>query len=69
MSVSIVQGGPVPDFLAPWVYDYISAAMEGVTIDPEKVVNQQSREPINRIKYIYCLGYILVIYMLCVIGL
>lgn len=40
MSVSIVQGGPAPDFLAPWVYDYISAGMEDVTVDPYKVVSQ-----------------------------
>ena len=51
MAASIVQGGPAPDFMAPWVYDYISAGIEGVTVDKEKVVAQQSKELINRVGY------------------
>ena len=51
MAASIVQGGPAPDFMAPWVYDYISAGIEGVTVDQEKVVAQQSKELINRVGY------------------
>ena len=50
MAASIVQGGPA-DFMAPWVYDYISAGIEGVTVDQEKVVAQQSKELINRVGY------------------
>ena len=49
MASSIVQGGPAPDFLAPWVYEYISSGIEGVTIDPAKVMHQQSRNLIYRV--------------------
>ncbi|CAB4012714.1 G2 M phase-specific E3 ubiquitin- ligase-like isoform X1 [Paramuricea clavata] len=40
MAASIVQGGPAPDFMAPWVYDYISAGIKGVTVDQEKVLQE-----------------------------
>lgn len=37
MAASIVQGGPAPDFLASWVYDYTSSGIESVMIDPKKL--------------------------------
>lgn len=37
MSSSIAQGGPPPNFLAEWVYDYINKGIEGLTVDISKL--------------------------------
>ena len=37
MSSSIAQGGPPPNFLAGWVFEYINKGIEGLTVDISKL--------------------------------
>ena len=57
MATSIVQGGPAPDFLSDWVYNYFSSGIEGVIVDETKIANQRIRNLIERVslKYQYLL--------------
>ena len=58
MATSIVQGGPAPDFLSDWVYNYFSSGIEGVIVDETKIENQRIRNLIERVslKYRYLLN-------------
>ena len=58
MATSIVQGGPAPDFLSDWVYNYFSSGIEGVIVDETKSENQRIRNLIERVslKYRYLLN-------------
>ena len=33
MAMSLAQGGPPPNFLSKWVYDYLSSGIRGVEVD------------------------------------
>ena len=54
MAPSIVQGGPAPDFLAEWVYKYLSSGIEGIMVDESKIEDQSVRQLITRVSnYIF----------------
>ena len=50
MATSIVQGGPAPDFLTDWVYQYLSSGINGITFDETKIKNQSVRQLIDKLK-------------------
>ena len=37
MASSIVQGGPAPNFMTPWVYDYLAYGLHRVPLNVEDV--------------------------------
>ena len=53
MATSIVQGGPAPDFLSDWVYNYLSSGIEGVIVDEIKIEDQRIREVIDRVSLVH----------------
>ena len=53
MATSIVQGGPAPDFLSDWVYNYLSSGIEGVIVDEIKIEDQRIRELIDRVSLVH----------------
>ena len=57
MAASIVQGGPAPDFLAEWVYKYLSSGIEGIMVDESKIEDQSVRQLITRVSIFLILFY------------
>jgi hypothetical protein len=57
MAASIVQGGPTPDFLAEWVYKYLSSGIEGIMVDESKIEDQSVRQLITRVSIFLILFY------------
>ena len=57
MAASIVQGGPAPDFLAEWVYKYLSSGIEGIMVDESKIEDQSVRQLITRVSIFFILFY------------
>ena len=49
MATCIVQGGPAPDFLATWVYNYLVSGTDGITVNEEKIANPSVKELINNV--------------------
>ena len=49
MASSIVQGGPAPDFLAPWVYNYICSGLDSILVVEDKVKDPSTREVLRRV--------------------
>jgi hypothetical protein len=37
MACSIVQGGPAPNFMSPWVYDYLAFGLHHVPLNPDDI--------------------------------
>ena len=37
LAISIAQGGPPPNFLCSWVYDYLCAGLKGVELDKTRL--------------------------------
>ena len=57
MAASIVQGGPAPDFLAEWVYKYLSSGIEGIMVDESKIEDQSVRQLITRVSIFFIVFY------------
>ena len=44
MACSLVQGGPAPNFLAHWVYTYLTKGLESVSINPEDIKDEKFKD-------------------------
>lgn len=52
MASSILQGGPAPNFLAKWVYQYISGSLDAVNIQIEDVITCSVKDIVARVRNI-----------------
>ena len=50
MASSILQGGPAPNFLAKWVYEYISGGLDAVKVQIEDVTTYSIKRIVTRVR-------------------
>lgn len=55
MACSIVQGGPAPNFMASWVYDYLAFGLHHVPLKVEDVEDTSVREVAEKVSKLYSL--------------
>lgn len=51
MAMSLAQGGPAPNFLAPWVFDYLSTGLDGVVAEIEKMEDSQFKTVAEKVTW------------------
>ena len=51
---SVLQGGPAPNFLAGWVYQYISGGLSTVSIRIEDIKNNAIKAAVEKVFTIKC---------------
>ena len=49
MACSIVQGGPVPNFMAPWVFDYIAYGLHQVPMCTDDIQNELPKKVAKKV--------------------
>ncbi|XP_031565225.1 G2/M phase-specific E3 ubiquitin-protein ligase-like [Actinia tenebrosa] len=49
MAMSLAQGGPAPNFLASWVYDYLSSGLDGVPAQIENIKDSKFKRVAEKI--------------------
>lgn len=49
MACSIVQGGPAPNFMAPWVFDYIAYGLHQVPVCIDDIQNELPKKVAKKV--------------------
>lgn len=50
MAMSIAQGGPAPNFLAPWVYNYLTTGLDGIEVQIETMTESNFKNIAKKVK-------------------
>ena len=66
MACSIVQGGPAPNFMSQWVYDYLAFGLHNVPLNPDDIEDVSVRNVVDKVSvkiacsvnYLWCQVYI-----------
>ena len=53
MAYSIVQGGPAPNFISPWVYDYLAYGLHHVPLSHEDIEDESVRSIAVKVSGMY----------------